>query len=374
MVNRRTPTDKAHGGRQRLVAIIALLAALATALGSVGVAVATGATADGAVPPSAGALVIAGDRIAAIVPAAPDAPALYAVGSRHLYRTGDGGKTWQIAGPVPPPGQIVAGVDDAQVLLAGNQELCARGGGGTPLSRSDDGGATWTHVPNVANVRPLAIWHAAGLALGSSCASLQVSTDAGRTWHAASASANLYDVTAFAALPAADPAKPAALIAGTSEGGLSRLWRLDLSDRANPRLDGPLKEFWGIGALAGSGQTYLIGAADGVWLSDDAGHTWTQHRQGLEDVTISVNPLQAPIPTPELQRGFGISTVVLDPANADHLFAGTVDGVYSSHDAGISWQRVAGVTGKVIALDFVLGSSRVYAQTPVGVWVTRDIG
>lgn len=359
-------------GRMRRIICAGLLVvvALGLALGgnASGAAAETLAAANAAVTPVvAGPLTVEGDPVSAIVPVGPTAAEMYALGANHLYRTGDGGQTWQVAGPPPPAGVIVAAADDARLLLAGNQEQCARGGGGTPLNRSDDGGATWHEVQGVTGVRPLAIWRALGLALGVSCTGWQRSTDAGQTWQTASLTAANYDVTAFATVQTADPATPIVLFTGTSEGGTSRLWRADFSDPSNPIVSGPLREFWGIGALAATLDRYVVGEADGVWISDDQGRTWTRHRQGLEDVTISVNPFEAPIPSSEMKRGFGITVVALDPDRTGTLYAATVNGLYASRDAGAHWQRVPGISGKIVAVWLAPRSGRVFVQTARGV-------
>jgi len=321
-----------------------------------------GATASAVTP-----LVIAGDPVAALVGTAPGAKVIYAVGHNLLYRSADGGASWTADGPQPPQDRVVAAGDNPQLLLAGEQDNCARGGGGTPLYRSEDGGGSWQRVAGATGVRPLAIWGAAGVAFGSSCVGMQISTDAGRTWHAAPLTEANYDVTAFAPLATGAAAKPAALIAGTSEGGTSRVWRLDLTNPTRPFVGDVLKEFWGVGALAGVGQAYAIGTAQGVWISDDGGQTWTLRRQGLQDVTISVDPFEQEIPPAEMERGFGINAVAIDPGDTGHLFAATVNGLYETRDAGASWLRIPGLPGKVGALVLAPATGRLFAQTPAGV-------
>nr|MDQ3045247.1 cupredoxin domain-containing protein [Chloroflexota bacterium] len=129
-----------------------------------------------------------------------------------------------------------------------------------------------------------------------------------------------------------------------------------------------LREFWGLGALAGRGDIYLLGAADGVWISIDAGQEWTQRRVGLEEVTLSADPLTGPLLEDELARGFGIFTVGMLVEQQNHLYAGTIGGLFESVDAGATWARVNGIEGKVSVMVLAEAAARVLVQTEVGVW------
>ncbi len=317
-------------------------------------------------------LTVDGDPIVTLVRAPSGAAAIYAIGQAGLYRTSDGGKKWEPAGPHPPPGRLVAAEDNPRILLAGIRPPCARGGGDdVNLSRSDDGGATWHPVPGEIDVEPLAIWAEVELAIAADCAGLRISRDTGRTWTEFPVLPPGSEVTAFAPLLTGDPAQPVALLATTSEGGTSRVFHLDLTDPANPALSDPLIEYWGLGSLTGSEERFVLGAATGVWISTDEGDTWARHRNGLEPVTISVDPLVAtePIPDEELQRGFGIDAVAVHPTSPDGLYAGTIDGLYASTDAGATWQPVEGVDGRVTTLVLAPEANRLVAQTPEGVIV-----
>ena len=321
-------------------------------------------------PTAALPLAVDGDPISAVVPAGLETQAIYAVGGRGLYRSDDGGESWRAAGPPPPPGRIVAAMDDPLVLLAGSHPPCARGGGEEPpLYRSADGGSTWQTVEGVAGLRPWAVWGGENLALGSSCAGAQVSTDGGRTWRPVPITDAGYEVTAFAPLAGATGAAPAGLVGGTSEGGTGGVWLLDLADPARPARRGPLTSFWGAGAPAGRGRLFVVGTATGVLLSSDAGGTWRQSRRGLEEVTLSVDPFQEPIPDEQLRRGFGIGAVAINPDLGDHLYAGTVGGLYQSTDGGATWRRTPGVDGLVTRLVLAPGGERLLAETKDGVVV-----
>jgi hypothetical protein len=361
--------------------------------GSVTGASAAAARSD-ATPVPVETLTVGGDRIVAVVPALPDATALFVLGKEHLYRSDDGGETYtrvSTAGPpsalvctrppdaatpsaIPTMACIAAGVDKPKVLLAGDHPICgaqAEAPEATPLVRSTDGGETWNPVDNAKGVRPIAIYASGRVALATTCRGVAVSRDGGLTWGEEVALPDgLSDVSAATATAAKHTDVPAALVIGTSEGGTSRVWALDLSDPAHPRFDDhELVSFWGHGAPAGWGERLVVGAPVGVWVSSDPDR-W--HRDGLEDVvTVSEDPGREGVSQAEQKRGYGINAVAIDPANPDHLWAGTVRGLYESRDAGTRWQRVDGVGGDAVIAALVVapGGARLLAQTGAGVVV-----
>ena len=215
--------------------------------------------------------------------------------------------------------------------------------------------------------RPLAIWDDPPLAVAAGCGGLLISTDAGETWQPSTAIDPAYTVTALAPILDDPAVERAALVTGTSEGGTTFLWRLDLTDPAAPTAGEPLTRFWGTGALAGQGERYLAGTATGVHVSEDGGATWRVRRDGLEAVTVSVDPFLEPIPEDERERGFGIFAVAIDPADPDRLYAGTIDGLYRSDDGGAGWRRIPGVGGRVSEIVLSPTAGRLLAQTDAGV-------
>src|SRR5215203_4838815 len=103
---------------------------------------------------------------------------------------------------------------------------------------------------------PLAVWAEPPLALAANCVNLVISTDAGEEWRPVFGTnaqkpgrESGFRPTVFLPLPAVSSSERSALLVGTSDGGASRLWRVDLSDPNAPGIDGPLLEFCGNGAL-----------------------------------------------------------------------------------------------------------------------------
>jgi hypothetical protein len=310
------------------------------------VAISQGATAVAGDPL---ALVIADDPIQRLVMPGPRQDALYVIGAQGFYRSGDGGATWRVVGP-PPPAPRIAIVSGDSLLLAGSRPACGRATGKKiPLYRSWDDGATWQPVEGIDNLLPLAIWSEPGLALGATCSGLQVSSDGGVTWRLSPAIPVDYLVTAFA--PASDQqGVPAFFVVATSEGGTSILSIITLTARGEVASTAQLRTFWGGGAVGGSRERPVIGTAMGVLVGLDEGMSWRQSRRGLQEVTISVDPTAGPIPESELRRGFGILAIAVDAHDENHLFAGTIAGVYHSCDVGETWMLLPGPEGIITGL------------------------
>ena len=197
-----------------------------------------------------------------------------------------------------------------------------------------------------------------------------MSLDAGQRWSGAAIDPGR-EITVFAGAPRAPDFAGIgeAWVGLTGEGGTSLVRPLDLTDPLAPTVGEVVREFWGIGSLAVGDGRIVLGEATGVWISDDNGATWSGGRIGLEDATISVDPRTAAIPEEELARGFGIEAVAIDPANTDHLFAGTVGGLFASDDGGQSWSPAGGVEDAVADLDVVPMTGRLFTRTEAGVFV-----
>jgi hypothetical protein len=304
---------------------------------------------------------IEGDPVRQLVPAVNGAGALYAVGDEGLYRGDAAGATWELVGETPPPGEIVAPADNSEILLAGDAPVCGRGDGGTPLSRSTDGGATWDEVSSVADIRPLAIWGEDEFALGARCEGLHLSTDNGDSWTMVDGLEVGQQVTAFAVVAEDDGRR--VLVGTTGEGGTSQLFEVDVADPEAPEVSEPLKEYFGIGAVAGFEEQRVLAAPEGVWISIDRGGEWTLRVSGLEDVVLSVDPLLEPIPEEELERGVGLQALALDPSNASQMAVGSAEGLYISDNAGAEWTLLDGVEGEVQRVVIAEVGSTVLVQT-----------
>ena len=95
------------------------------------------------------------------------------------------------------------------LLLAGSRAACARAAAPhRPLYRSADVGATWQQVDGVTDLLPLAIWLDPRVAIGTTCAGLQLSRDEGLTWLPVPAIPAGYEMSASAPASEASRSPP----------------------------------------------------------------------------------------------------------------------------------------------------------------------
>lgn len=308
-------------------------------------------------PVAGGPLTIEGARVTQIVVPDPSGDAEYAVTADSLYRRVDGdwtrvadaNDTWVLADPTQP-----------DVVYRGDHIACARGGDPIPFQKSTDGGRTWQTLPAGESVQPLVIDPANPSHIyGSSCA-LAISTDGGQTWT---------DAQPVPSFNLGSLALTGTQLFGiyTSEGGTSYLVASDVTMPENPDTSPTLLEFWGGGVVAAAGDRVVVGESNGVHVSEDGGQTWSFSRDGLEEVTLSVNALTQPIPQEEQARGFGIFAIAVDPAAPARIYAGTIAGLYVSTDSGATWARVPDIGDvRVRDLSFARNGALLYATTDDG--------
>ncbi len=293
---------------------------------------------------TATAIAVDGDALTRIVTTTRTDVPLMAAGTAGLYRLD--ADSWSRIADAPPAGQIVSDGSDPGLLLAGDSASCMAGGPPVDLQRSGDGGHTWTVVSNAIGIRPLAIWNASALALGASCSGIHLSTDQGQTWAVMPGVDPGWDVTSFADVSGAGEG-PIVLVGLTGEGGTSSVHRIDLSDPAAPLVSGPLREYFGIGGLAGAGDTWLLAAMDGAWITTDAGVTWTRSSDGLEGIVLERDPLVDGLPQDLDPNQVGLYSALLLPGTSDGFVAGSADGLYMKPAGDSTWAKVDGTAGKI---------------------------
>ncbi|HEV2066597.1 MAG TPA: hypothetical protein VGR08_07165, partial [Thermomicrobiales bacterium] len=307
-------------------------------------------------------LAIDGDMVTRIAHSSPVAASQVVLGQGVYIR--QSGTDWKRTGDAPGSGSVVFAAADTDLLLSGDHPPCLRGGAATPLERSEDGGKSWQVIEGVEGLRPLIVWSETGVALGATCSGMMLSMDTGRTWADLAAIESGYEITAFAPIVTDEGGdSPAVLFGMTSEGGTSRLYRLDLSDPASPVLSEPLREYWAMAGIAARGDTHVLAAVDGVWVSEDAGKSWNRSANGLEDVVLEQDPNQAGLPVDVKPESFGLYAAAFLDDDDLALAVGSADGLYAAARLSGPWSHVGGTAQRIRQLAVIPGSDRLLYAT-----------
>ncbi len=299
-------------------------------------------------------------RIDTVAGVAGDPRTYYAGGLGGLFKSTDGGVSWESIfnkQPVSSVNAIAVAPSDPNVLYLGTGEANLRNdiAFGDGVWRSADAGKTWQHVgleqsghiakiavdatnPDRAFVAALGDAYKPGEMRG-----IYRTTDGGKTWQRV-----LYtDDRTGASSVVIDPANPNHVLAGMWEG-----WRTGYHLNSGGPNDG-LYESTDGGAhftrLRGNGlpsgvtgriaiafapdkpqRVYaLIESAEGsLWRSDDSGKTWklVNKSHGID------------------QRPFYFTSLTVDPKNADHVYFMSVQ-MWESKDGGATAKTLRGTRG-----------------------------
>ena len=294
----------------------------------------------------------------------------YGTGAGDLFATKDGGATWQKIASRPGTFVRAVGFVDRQNGFIGNIGTDYYPGvtDETPLYRTRDGGVTWEAVDTgdatikgvcaidilpvkriyQGELRPRTIIHAAGRVGGPT--GMLRSVDGGETWSVIDMSAHagmILDVKFFDentglvfAATNADPAQAEGLVLRTEDGG--KTWKeVYRSGRAYELI-------WKASFPEGGDTGYATvqsydpeRATQLVIRSDDRGRTW-------REIEIAQD---------KTARQFGIGFV-----SADVGFVGTAAGGFATKDGGTTWERapIARAANKFQAVSTDKGV-RVYA-------------
>jgi hypothetical protein len=299
----------------------------------------------------------------------PDAMVAYAATSQGLYLL-EGRNDWDRVGDTPGSGQIVFDAANPDVMMVGQAEDCGRGGGGSPLALSSDGGATWTSPEGDATpMTPLAIWSADNLAVGASCAGLLVSNAEGDSWEHVREDLLGLTVTAFAVVEGHEQTILAGL---TGEGGTTRLYQFDLTDQDSWATAEPIAEYWGIAGIAGSADTVYLASITGVSSSSDGGVTWSTDRSGLQGITLEQDPTIDGLPEGVDPTGKGLNAIYLH--DGQPALVGGESAVYEYWNTDVrpsespTWEELLPTSGRITAFASTPEPGTVLVETESGVW------
>lgn len=219
------------------------------------------------------------------------------------------------------------------------------------LSRSDDGGSTWTVLPSPGEVMSLATHPGrpgriiAGLASGG----IAVSLNGGRDWQPGGAGLPGVAVRAVT-VSARDPDVIYAAVSGdglwkTEDAGDSWSFVMD-----RPWLNGAEADPLSLASVqleTGMGGIWIYaGTAAGLTRVPDCFCRWQEVRPGnAMDALVSGD---APSPEAPLPAGEPIVALVSAPSSPETLYATLPSGIWGSDDAGVVWsRRIAGEAAAV---------------------------
>ncbi|HYU30818.1 MAG TPA: YCF48-related protein [Thermoanaerobaculia bacterium] len=310
------------------------------------------------------------------------------------WRSTDGGETWQPTGSGLrnlPVGALAVSPAQPRVVWAGTGNVDVYGQG---IFRSVDAGVTW-RVANrgltAARITSLGVSPDPGAVLGTDGAGVFFEEASGWVAH----NRGLGTMRVFSV--ARDPVDPEVVYAGTEHGLFKtvnggQVWK--------PRNAGLPVAPLGVVPVRGlavdpsAPDVVYAATTQGLFKSTDGAATWTQLPAGfIRADHIVLDPgdprviyatsrnilrstdggatwTELPVPA-----GESILTVAVDPADGDHLLAGSESGVLQSGDGGETWEKASQLP--VLAVEaLAVGPSpeEVWAGTPLGLYRSADGG
>lgn len=341
----------------------------------------------------------------------PRNPRIVFAGSYGLYRTSDGGTSWSHVETSFYLDTLILDPARPSTLYAGSDQ---------GVFKSTDGGLSWRSSSTGlegTSVRALALMPGDSRVLyAATPAGVFKSTDAGGRWQRRSGGLTEQNVLSLLAAPSARGI-PATLWAGTENGvfrsrngaaswerasrGLRNGFVTSLAVHPrNPRILWAAAPGGGLFKTANGGERWLISdrglsarlvwsfAVDpetpgvfwavvsyaGVWRSPDGGVTWQERSRGLpkdragnlaidprEPGTVWFATREGLFSTVndgltwqrnaelDLEGGHPTSVVHFDPQDSQSIWIGTDRGLFRSADHGATWTRVPGIDDSVLA-------------------------
>ena len=283
----------------------------------------------------------------AIVPPSP----IYAGTDSGIYKSSDGGATWQQSMSSPGALSAIHSIvvdrrDTARIYAAGMNYS-----GGDTFFTSLDAGQTWSSAsaPPAATLALDATSTNVIYLLGVLGGGVYRSVDSGQTW-------NPTTLTNIGAI-AADPGITGIVYATASSGQNQLLKSYDFGMTWTPIAIGTVPE--GISALAidphDSNTLYAVSSPRGVFRSTDGGNTWEDIRSRSNLYGDSLLPFAAySVKNKDGGKTAAVATVFTDPGNSGNWYvlpelpsvSGESNGLFRSTDGGASWSFSPVVPGR----------------------------
>ncbi|MBD2578287.1 YCF48-related protein [Oscillatoria sp. FACHB-1406] len=287
----------------------------------------------------------------------------------NLFKSSDRGESWAKANPGLPTLKIevlAVAPDSADRALAASSE------GG--LYRTENGGKTWeTALDKTQKISAIAYFPDSPnrVAIGTLQGALSLSEDGGKTWKKATAIAGSGKISAIA--PSPNFAKDGTFWAGTEK---KDIWQT--RDRGATFTPGGRIASGAIEAIVVSPDyakdTTLFTATwnEAVYQSNDSGKTWTEYKQGItKDDQADVPKFSAP----------HFYDLAISPAFSTDktLYLGGFDGMFASTDGGRAWKELetlsrGTIIGLAVSPNYQNDSTVAIANYVGNLYISRDKG